>query len=403
MTQIRNSGKLNAEILQLQQDQKAEHEKIALFESNIKPNVIWKLALNATHYTNHEIWGTELKVSLNGRIADRPVDEIIPSIIKHVIMSKIVTYGIGYGQISIAENTSCFDEHYIHRRMCQLPVPGIVPDIMVLDPTYQPYVKGDCGTLAADRIYPRHPNDKKEIRLSLNVEHTEDSMRDVTTNDLKCYLNDKEVKLYDPKYPILLLKLRKNEKISMQMMPALGFGDLQNCWNPVSNAFVGSKIDEVVQKKAGDIDIINKDGFTTLTLRSLGQISEKELIIRACKLVNIRMRRNIRMLSSMIDAYSSSIVLDFTFDNEGPELGELLTYLLSLDTKNVVHQSYLQEHPQIQKIKLHIKTAGKNPVRILTETMATIRDIYGDIGEQARNIPDKAKKITIDLNHVLRA
>jgi DNA-directed RNA polymerase subunit L len=378
-------SKLNADIAENERKQKATNDKLAAIETATKPNVSWKLKFDADHYTKHELHGSEVQMSLSGKVGDSAVDEIIPSMIKHTIMGRVVTYGIGYGSIKISENTSCFDEHWLHRRFCQLPIPKIAPDIMVLDTAYYPYVKGDVGTLAPDRDYPRHPNDRKEIRMALNVEHSEDSLRNVTTADLKCYLNDKQVELYDPKYPILLLKLRKNERISMQLMPSLGFGDLQNCWNPVSKCYVTGKA-----------------GETTLIMQSYGQMTEQELIQRACKLITLRMRRYIRLLAPMVEAYSQSNTLDFTFNNEGAELGELLTYVLSLNPEEVGYQSYLQDHPQVPIIKLHLKTANKNPVKVLMSSMAVVRDMYADLGQQAGKIPEKPKRIAADLDLVLR-
>jgi DNA-directed RNA polymerase subunit L len=385
-------SKLNADIAETERRHKADSERLAGIEAATKPNVAWKLKFDPVHFTKHELWNTEVVMTLGGKVGDTPVDEIIPSMIKHTIIGRIVTYGIGYGCIKISENSSCFDEHWLFRRFCQLPVPGIAPEIMVLDPAYYPYVKGDCGTLGApthtsggqEIKWLRHPNDRKEIRMSLIVEHTDDSMRNVTTSDLKCYLNDKEVQIYDPKYPILILKLRKNEKISAQLMPVLGFGDLQNTWSPVSNSFVTGEV-----------------GATILTVRSYGQMTEQELIKRACKLISLRMRRYIRLLAPMVEAYSTSTVLDFTFNNEGAELGELLTYLLSL-SPDVAYQSYFQKHPLEPVILLHLKTAGKNPVKVLMSSMATARDMYADLGEQSSKIPDKPKRISADLDSVLR-
>lgn len=386
-------SKLNADVAETDRRYKAESDKLTAIETGTKANVSFKLKLEPKHYINHELWGTEVVLTLDGKVGDSLVDEVVPSMIKHMIY-KIVTYGIGYGSVKITENSSCFDEHYLCRRFCQLPVPEIAPDIMVLDPVYYPYIKGDCGTLAAptrnsndqEIKWPRHPNDRKEIRMALNVEHTEDSMRNVTTADLKCYLNDKEVQIYDPKYPILLLKLRKNEKISVQLMPVLGFGDLQICWSPVSNSYVTGEA-----------------GATILTLRSYGQMTEKEIVKRSCKLIVLRMRRYIRLLAPMVEAYSTTTVLDFTFNNEGPELGELLTYLMSLAPDDIAYQSYFQKHPLEPVIVLHLKTTGnKNPVKVLMSTMAAARDMYANIGEQADKIPDKPKRIASDLASVLR-
>jgi hypothetical protein len=384
-----------------------EQQKLAKKAEQVKPLLDWKFKCIQEEYTHHEFHGTRLHMFLNGQIDDVPnskiegksksssseeqqglVDEIVPNMLRHIIMSRIVTYANGSGTITIKENTGCIDEHCLSARFCNLPIPVQAPTVMVLDQEYFPYIKGDKGTMAPDREYPRHPEDKADICLSLNVRNEAEEMRNVTTNDLKCLVRDQEVSLFDKKYPILLVKLRMGESISCQMLPTLGFGDLHTGWSPVSNAYVkGSpgKTELILHSKHGQ------------------QMTEKELLIRACKLMQIKMHYYIMGMFSLVKNYDKVTHINLDLKGEGKETGEFLTYLMHFRRDVFTYADYIHRHPHLQEITLNAAVhKGKNPAEALMGIFATARDMYLDIEKQVSKFSEKPKYETVDLDYVLR-
>jgi DNA-directed RNA polymerase subunit L len=364
------------------------NETKTVIYDKIAPTIPHKLSIELESFTDNEAHGTEMILRFKGSFGSTKTgfEEILINGIRHTMMGEVVTYGVGYGSIDITKNQSDYEEHYMSRRLVNLPVLKVVPKVEMLERTYYPYVKGVYGTLKPDREYKNDPRDTTEIRMVLNVENNEERILNVTAEEhLKVFVNDEEFKMYDnKKFPLLLFKLKRGDRMSFQLRPVLGIGNLQNTWNPVSNCFLRGE-----------------PGNVQMVLRSFGQMSEAELVKRTCRVLCMKMDRFISNLHGLRANYIDAKVASLTIEHEDEAMGELLSYALAMND-NVTFPGYKMDHPLVAEIKLLVEVQKKDPIGVTISTMESLKRFYTDVERQMDEFMKvKPKKVVVDLEALL--
>jgi DNA-directed RNA polymerase subunit L len=126
-----------------------------------------------------------------------------------------------------------FNHDMIRDRLKNTPIFGLDPGISFL---HEKFWK-DVDYLSPDREI--HEKEKRvevyiDSKNTANEEEKEAIMH-VTTNDIKIYVDNELTKLYDEKYPHLIISLKPKEGIKCSMKAVFGVGLNDTCWDACSN------------------------------------------------------------------------------------------------------------------------------------------------------------------------
>ncbi len=145
-------------------------------------------------------------------------------------------------------NSVPFNTDYMKLRLSQFPLFDIDSNIVSLHERYWKNIN------YLDKNREQYPNEKN-IEAHINVKNDTDNIINVTTNDMMAYVYDAEnnsdqtnkkqqkssnvqnslVKIYDSKFPFLVIKLRPKEQFKCSMKAVLGVGIRNQIWNSCSN------------------------------------------------------------------------------------------------------------------------------------------------------------------------
>jgi len=280
----------------------------------------------------------------------------ILSALRRVCGISIPNHAFNSSMITIEENTCvAFNNDYMKLRLSQLPVFNVESKLSYL---HKKYWK---GINYADINREKHP-DEKNIKIYINSHNNSNEIKDITTKDIKVYIDDSQVEMYDPTSPVLIVKLRPNDTFKCMMVASLGIGEGDTIYSSCSNAW--ATYDEDI-KDSGER--IFKSG--ELILKSRGQQKEKDILKLACdylikKYEDFKIDLDNKIKSKQIlDDYNITLILDeedFTF-------GELLNFEIQ-DDKNILFSGLSKPDHQIKSITFKILADKKKPTDILKDT-----------------------------------
>lgn len=227
----------------------------------------------------------------------------IANTLRRVASVNVPIYALPPELINIDINTAtAFNNDYMRLRLSQLPVYGVDPEIFFLHEKYWNKIN------YADTKRDKHANEKV-IEYYINYHNNTQSVVSVTTNDLIINVDGNQIQPYSEKYPILLIKLRPNDKFKCHMRAALGVGEKNVIWNAARNCYY----DE------------NNETYE-ITIEGNDQFNEYELMIRSCKYLMKKLSDLKDFLNEMIA--SKQIIpekkIHLKLDSEDHTLGELL-------------------------------------------------------------------------------
>jgi len=280
----------------------------------------------------------------------------ILSALRRVCGISIPNHAFNPSMITIEENTCvAFNNDYMKLRLSQIPIFNIESKLSYL---HKKYWK---GINYADTNRDKHP-DEKNIKIYINSHNNSNEIKDITTKDIKVYIDDSQVEMYDPSTPILIVKLRPNDTFKCMMIASLGIGEGDTIYSSCSNAW--ATYDEDI-KDSGER--IFKSG--ELILKSRGQQKEKDILKLACDYLikkyedfKIDLENKIK-LKQIADDLNMTLILDeedFTF-------GELLNFEMQ-DNKNILFSGLSKPDHQIKSITFKILADKKKPTEILKDT-----------------------------------
>lgn len=225
--------------------------------------------------------------------------------ISRVAANGLPTYAFPSQLIKIEQNTtSAFDNQYMQLRLSNLPIYDVPLDLFHLHDKYWKNVN------YADLNRDKNPLEK-DISLYLNVHNNSNQIKNITTNDVKVYIDGEEVQMYDKDYPILIIKLRSNDSFKFNMKAVLGIGELHTIWRTAVNSYAPYN-----------------DKTYELNLHSNGQESEFIILIKSCNHIIKRLddikSQIVKMDINRGDKNNSKLSL--ILDGEDHTMGEIINY-----------------------------------------------------------------------------
>ena len=185
--------------------------------------------------------------------------------IKRILYNYIPTYAFNFDNIIIEKTKSFLDNSRLRDRFMFLPILNIKNDIDYLD---EKYYKDKLGHIISfeNENRERHPKEKS-IVVSFNDYNKKEKMKNIDTNSIEYFINDKPSDIpYNKKFPILLCYLRNGDNINCVMKSSLGYGFIHPIYQPVYHTYYR----EV------------KDKEYEFIIHSKGQNTETELLKRCC-------------------------------------------------------------------------------------------------------------------------
>jgi DNA-directed RNA polymerase subunit L len=267
----------------------------------------------------------------------------------------IPNHAFNFANIDITENTCvAFNNDYMKLRLSNLPIFNIESTLGFLHKKYWKNIN------FADANREKHP-DEKNIKIYINSHNNSNEIKNITTKDIKVYIDNNQVEMYDPKAPVLIIKLRPNDTFKCTMTASLAIGECDSIYSACSNAW--ATYDEDI-KDSGERFF--KSG--ELILKSRGQQKEKDIFKLSCeyllkKYEDFKLELERKKKSESNDDKNLSLIMDeedFTF-------GEWINYELQ-DNKDIIFCGLSKPDHQIKSVTLKIFSDKKKPVDLLMET-----------------------------------
>jgi len=339
------------------------------------------------------------------------INNVILNTLRRVIMELVPTYAFDKTNIDITKNTSIYNNDYMRLRLCHFPIIGIDNPIETIQQSANLEYEANISTFEKkiediNIIAEKEQADKLEkaqnFIIYINVKNTTSEILSVTTShqDIRYYYKTKPIQ--SPYIqPLLIIKLKPGEEFISTLTSTLNIG--LKYANYMPNA-VCSYVEE-------------SEHSYRFNLESLKQLTEKEIIIRACHLIIIKLNNFLNIFTNKIKEYSSEKIIDdfnldnkqeikqsdsetttdsairntsddvleqhrvkgmITIENESHTFGNLLSKLLQ-DHPSILFAGYKIEHLLIKELTLGYKTDGNDIIIILEDIINKAKDIFDQI------------------------
>lgn len=296
--------------------------------------------------------------------------------IRKVSINQIPIYAFHPDKIKITRNSSVYDNSYMTNHLSQLPITKFNHQIKFLPAKYYENVN------FAEPKIERFTDDIYQINYSFKVKNEgPEPILNVSTNDLIISItkttgdNDSlssdepmpSKNKYSEKYPILLTQLRVGEEIECSMKGVIAVGELDGIFN-ASNTYY---------KEIADDKFI-------LSVESNGQLSEYEILIRACEIIIEKLKLIKENLKSnqlnMIKTNNNSLILEILKEDHtcGGPLNWVLQNMKEVKFAGINKPDFMQK-----VISIVIQTDEKTePIECLEKAIDQTIKIYDDYKQE---------------------
>ena len=303
---------------------------------------------------NNNFKSDHLKVRLKGK----DINHVYVNTLRRVLLEEIPSYGINPDLINISKNSSVYNNDYIRNRLENFP---LIDLNFKLD--LEEYNKLRTYTRGIENF--NNDYDENNINMYLDVKNKEDKILNVTTSDIKYYLNDKiDKNIY--KKDILICKLKKDEEINLSIKVDKGVGLNHSRYN----------VAHVYYEQSGDNNFL-------LTIEPRGQLSIKEILFRALEILKYKLSLiNEKFSKENIDEDSGIIVLN----NEDHTLGNLITYRLQ-ENSSINFAGYNLEHLLIKDVRIRFSIKDNKKINdILKNEIKYLINYYDNMQKKFSKI-----------------
>lgn len=348
-----------------------------MLEENIQLKLS-KYDIEIKEIENHESNGLDASW-LTLKLSGKDFNIKIANSIRRASINNVPTYAIPQELITIDTNTTvAFNNDYMRLRLAQLPVYGVDSDLYFLADKYWNKDKVNY----ADPKREKHPKEKN-IEYYINTHNNTASITAVTTNDLKMYIDGEEIKVYNPKYPILLVKLRPNDRFKCHMKACLGIGERNVIWSASRNGYY----DETEGNSQNNELIFTTEGN--------GQCHEYEILIRSCKYL---IKKFTDLKNDLINKIETKQILhekeiNFKLDKEDYTLGEPLNYEFQ-SHKDIIRSGMTKPDHLVRAMLIKVECVNnvKSPLNAMLECLDILIEKYSHIGKLLNDLKKKSKK-----------
>ena len=278
---------------------------------------------------------------------------------RRMALDHIPTYAFPIGLINITKNTSIFNNDYMQLRLSQLTPQNINVPVEFLDYKYWDI---DYDNVTS---HEKHPDDNLNIELYINAVNNTNDILNVTTNDIDMFINGDKINEFNKKYPQLLIQLKPKQEFNCSMTTMLGIGKKNNIFASCGCAYLE------------ELD----DGVTILTLESQGQMTEKEVLIRSCRV----MKKKIEYLIEYFqDTLKDEKMLEIDLSSEDHTIGNVINELLQ-DHEDIIFSGICKPDFLVDEVRIKVqsKTNIKNP---MDNVLKDIIKLYSDLEKQFQKL-----------------
>lgn len=315
----------------------------------------------------HNFTPSKLELQFDGQ----DMNHIIVNTLRRVSFDDIPMYAFAY--INIEHNNSVFNNDMMKIRLNQLPIYNIDSDMYFLHPSYWENVDYDNkNRLKHDKEIP--------IEGIINVyNNNKDEILNVTTDNITYYVNNEKQERYPCiGEPILIIQLKPNETFKCQMKGCLGVGERNNIWSAAAQSYYDY-----------DDDKPNKINFT---IESCGQNAEHTILIKACKLIKMKLNGIKQEIKNRVDAkeitHSQSIMFEIV--KEDHTMGNLINNALQ-DHNDIIFSGLSKPNHLVRTIVFKIESVSEkiSPIKPFFESIEYLINVFDEIERQINIIKKK--------------
>jgi DNA-directed RNA polymerase subunit L len=279
----------------------------------------------------------------------------------------IPTYAIAQETITIDVNTTvAFNNDYMKLRLATCPVYGVHSELYFLPEKY--WSKSTVNYVDIKR--EKHPSEKN-VEFYLNVHNNSSLITSVTTSDLKMYIDGEEIKNpYSQEYPILLIKLRPNDKFKCYMKGCLGVAERNILWNASKLSY----------HEEGEN--YNSNNELLLTIESNEQLHGYDILIKSCKFLIKKytdLKNNLIEKNENNEIHNNKI-MELVLDNEDYTVGGSLNYELQ-DHKDIVMSALRKPDNLLKSVIIKCEGSTKSPFNTIMECLDILIKKFSHIGK----------------------
>ena len=286
---------------------------------------------------------------------------ILANTFRRIALDDIPTYAFAY--VNIEQNTSILNNDMMNLRLKQLPIYDMECPVIFLHPKYWQDVN------YSDLNREKHESEKS-IEAIINSTNTTNNVLNVTTDDIKYYVDNEEIQYpaRNKKEPILLLQLRPSETFKCQMKGCLGVAECDNMWSAANIAYYEEK-----------------DGDILFSIESANQISEYEIMRKACKLIKLKLHgieNEIKNRLAIKEIEHTQIIF-FDLINEDHTMGNLINDELQ-NHKDIVFAGISKPDHLIKQIRFKICSdkSVKSPINAFFDVLSDLEKLITNIEKQ---------------------
>lgn len=291
-----------------------------------------KIEINTKIYNHSEYNGKNLE-KLELLFSGKDINIKLINSLRRACINGVPGYGFARELIKIKENTTIgYNNDYMSLRLSHLPIFNVKNKKLNLDPNisylHEKYWN-NINFNDSDRL--KVLDDKKQeieknIEMQINVVNETNSELNVDTNNknIKVYIENELVDMYDKKFPILIIKLKPKEKFNCYLKGVLSVGEKNNIFSNCTNSWHYYEDEE-------------KEENIILSIRSYGLLNVFDIYIRGCEYL----LKRISILRKIINTQLKKIKIDvnsFLLEliNEDNTIADLLNYELQ-ENKDILY------------------------------------------------------------------
>jgi DNA-directed RNA polymerase subunit L len=302
------------------------------------------------------------KDHLRLRLKGKDINHVYVNTLRRVIIEEIPSYGINSDLINISKNSSVYNNDYLRNRIENFPLVGLNFKLDLEEyNNLRRYIRGieDYNTEYEDN----------GIDMYLDVKNEDDTILNVTTDDIKYYINGQNVKsIYNRK--MLICKLKKNEELNLSIKVDKGIG-LNHSRYSVAHVYYSEE---------------DSNNYL-LTIEPRGQLPVDEILSRACEIIKYK-------LNLLNEKFEKQMVSDgiIVLNNEDHTMGNLITFRLQ-ENKDIKFAGYELEHLLIKDLSIkYITKDSKSINSILKKEIEFLIKYYDNLGKEFNKLNKYLKK-----------
>jgi DNA-directed RNA polymerase subunit L len=344
-------------------------------------------------------------------IAGKDINHVIINTLRRVILTLIPVYGFDSNNINITKNTSIFNNDMMRLRLSNFPVylskdlnrkyrdlkkltyDQVLNPESSLDKSKELEYKANLGSAEIDITQDENKTDITDnLTIVVNVKNTSDNdIMNVMTNTqgVKFYFGKEQIShIYA--IPLLIIQLQPGQEFSCTMISSLNNAIYNAIFRPCTKCYYKE----------------NNESNFDFTVLSRRQISEKDIIIRACKIIKDKIISTEETFIENINRYGSKNNAnamseeDLTTEHlrsgtiiiEGEQhtIGNLLARYLQ-DHKSIQFAGYSVGHPNVNQVEIQYE-CDSDITKTIKDISKKIQSIYNTIENKVNKLSDLGYK-----------